>query len=141
MIFWKLFRYDCSNFLFQYLQEYKLSNLVLVTESLTFIAGTQSFPALLSWYNLCTPVTLSSTIPKYYVEFLKMYQITRHFKDNKMKIPLIALNAVGCFLSIKWVASPPSSKIIFGCQPSAAIQRSMHHQKSSSVSPRQANTL
>ena len=31
------------------LQEYKLSNLVLVTESLTFMAGTDSLPVLDSW--------------------------------------------------------------------------------------------
>lgn len=33
-------------------QQYKLSNFCLVTESLTFMAGTQSFPALESWYSL-----------------------------------------------------------------------------------------
>lgn len=33
-------------------QQYKLSNFCLVTESLTFMAGTQSFPAFESWYNL-----------------------------------------------------------------------------------------
>ena len=40
-----------------------MSNLVLVTESLTFIAGTDSLPVLDSWYSRCTPVTLSSTMP------------------------------------------------------------------------------
>jgi hypothetical protein len=45
-------------------QLYRLSNFVFVTESLTFIAGTDSLPALESWYSLWTPVTLSSTIPK-----------------------------------------------------------------------------
>lgn len=34
------------------LQQYKLSNFCLVTESLTFMAGTHSFPALDSWYSL-----------------------------------------------------------------------------------------
>lgn len=34
------------------LQQYRLSNFCLVTESLTFMAGTHSFPALDSWYNL-----------------------------------------------------------------------------------------
>lgn len=33
-------------------QQYKLSNFCLVTESLTFMAGTHSFPALDSWYSL-----------------------------------------------------------------------------------------
>lgn len=91
-------------------QQYKLSNFCLVTESLTFMAGTHSFPALDSWYslrgragtlsqrrvlscltqalaNLWTPVTLSSTMP------------------------LIFLNTLGYFLYIQWVRSPPSSRI------------------------------
>lgn len=33
-------------------QQYKLSNFCLVTESLTFMAGTHSFPALDNWYKL-----------------------------------------------------------------------------------------
>ena len=44
------------------------------------------------------------------------------------------------FFTRRWVASPPSSKTIFGCQLSAEIHRSIHHQKSSSVSPRHAKT-
>lgn len=56
-----------------------------VTESLTFIAGTDSFCCLDSWYSLWTPVTLSSTIP---FNWLKM---------------------CGYFLRSKCVASPPSS--------------------------------
>lgn len=96
------------------LQLYKLSNFVFVTESLTFMAGTVNLPAFDSWYKRCTPVTLSSTIP---------------FTNLKM---------AGYFFSIKCVASPPSSNIIFGCQFSAFTHLSMHHQKSSSVSPRHA---
>lgn len=94
------------------LQQYRLSNFCLVTESFTFMAGTHSFPALDSWYSLegrhvaggrsadcvgacCyqagthlwTPVTLSSTIP------------------------LIFLNTFGYFLYIQCVRSPPSSRI------------------------------
>lgn len=34
------------------LQQYRLSNFCFVTESLTFMAGTQSFPALDNWYSL-----------------------------------------------------------------------------------------
>lgn len=97
------------------LQLYKLSNSVFVTESFTFMAGTVNLPAFDSWYRRCIPVTLSSTIP------------------------LTNLNIVGYLFSIKWVASPPSSNIIFGCQFSVLIHLSMHHQKSSSVSPRHAN--
>uniref|UniRef100_A0A182TY66 Uncharacterized protein n=1 Tax=Anopheles melas TaxID=34690 RepID=A0A182TY66_9DIPT len=96
------------------LQLYRLSNLVLVIASFTFIAGTVSLLVLDSWYSRCTPVTLSSTMP------------------------LIILNMTGYFFSIRCVASPPSSRIMFGCQFSACTHLSMHHQKSSSISPRQA---
>ena len=61
--------------------------------SLTFIAGTQSFPVFESWYSRWTPVTDSSTMPT------------------------IFLNKAGWYLSMKWVASPPSSRIRFGSQP------------------------
>lgn len=53
--------------------------------------------------------------------------------------PLISLNIAGYFFSIRCVASPPSSKIILGCQFSAFTHLSILHQKSSSVSPRHAN--
>lgn len=53
-------------------------------------------------------------------------------------VPLIILNMAGYFFSMRWVASPPSSRIMFGCQFSAFTHLSMHHQKSSSVSPRHA---
>lgn len=54
-------------------------------------------------------------------------------------VPFIILNMAGYFFSMRWVASPPSSRIMFGCQFSAFTHLSMHHQKSSSVSPRHAN--
>lgn len=50
------------------LQQYRLSNFCLVTESLTFMAGTQSFPALDSWYNLHT-----QTHTKKYLNFTSEY--------------------------------------------------------------------
>uniref|UniRef100_A0A2H1VJ53 SFRICE_013680 n=1 Tax=Spodoptera frugiperda TaxID=7108 RepID=A0A2H1VJ53_SPOFR len=84
-------------------QEYKLSNLVLVTESLTFMAGTHNLPALLNWYRRWTP-------------------------------------AAACFFSIRWVASPPSSRIMLGVHVAVGVQHwSMHHQNASSLSPRHAN--
>jgi hypothetical protein len=54
-------------------------------------------------------------------------------------IPLIILNMAGYFFSMRCVASPPSSRIMFGCQFSAFTHLSIHHQKSSSVSPRHEN--
>src|SRR5699024_9912699 len=44
-------------------QPYKLSNLDLVTESLTLIAGNASVPSLDIWYKRCTPVVVSSVTP------------------------------------------------------------------------------
>src|SRR6476469_4000734 len=44
-------------------QPYRLSNLDLVTESLTLIAGTSSLPCSSIWYRRCTPVVVSSETP------------------------------------------------------------------------------
>ena len=44
-------------------QPYLLSNLDLVTESLTLIAGNSSVPALCISYRRCTPVVVSSVTP------------------------------------------------------------------------------
>ena len=43
---------------------YLLSNLLLVTESLTLIAGNSSSPAAASWYSRSTPVVVSSVTPR-----------------------------------------------------------------------------
>src|SRR5581483_203662 len=45
------------------LQPYLLSNLDLVTESLTLMAGNSSEPALAISYRRCTPVVVSSVTP------------------------------------------------------------------------------
>src|SRR5690606_23520030 len=44
-------------------QPYRLSNLDLVTESLTLMAGKASSPFLDIWYRRCTPVVVSSVTP------------------------------------------------------------------------------
>src|SRR5882757_1542441 len=44
-------------------QPYRLSNLLLVTESLTLIAGNFSRPSLAIWYRRLTPVVVSSVTP------------------------------------------------------------------------------
>merc|ERR1711910_238934 len=73
-------------------QPYKLSNLDLVTESFTLMAGTLSSPFLNILYKLWTPVVGSS--------------------DK----PLIPAKSCGYYLWIKLVKSPPSSRIMFrGC--------------------------
>src|SRR3546814_7699812 len=45
-------------------QPYRLSNLDLVTESLTLMAGTASSPFCDIWYRRCTPVVVSSVTPR-----------------------------------------------------------------------------
>src|SRR6187397_3050422 len=42
---------------------YLLSNLDLVTESLTLMAGNDSSPAAANWYSRSTPVVVSSVTP------------------------------------------------------------------------------
>src|SRR6266568_4249941 len=74
-------------------QPYKLSNLDLVTESLTLIAGTLSVPSLNISYKRCTPVVVSS------------------------EIPLIFLSSSGYLSCIRIVKSPPSSNIILEGSP------------------------
>src|ERR1700736_6005613 len=44
-------------------QPYRLSNLLLVTESLTLIAGKASFPSFAISYRRWTPVVVSSVTP------------------------------------------------------------------------------
>src|SRR5437879_13207589 len=44
-------------------QPYRLSNLLLVTESLTLMAGKASLPSLAIWYSRFTPVVASSVTP------------------------------------------------------------------------------
>src|SRR6185312_2421608 len=98
-------------------QPYRLSNFDLVTLSFTLIAGTFSVPALAISHSRCTPVVVSS--------------------DR----PLISFNISGYLSCSNAVTSPPSSRIMFGVQPSGPrTVCSMHHQNSSSFMPFQANT-
>ena len=98
-------------------QPYKLSNLLLVTESLTLNAGTLRLPSAIISYKRCTPVVVSSDSPF---------------------TPSSSSGYLSCMI---WVRSPPSSRIMFGRQPSGPkIVCSIHHQASSSVSPFHANT-
>lgn len=96
---------------------YKLSNLLFVTESLTFMAGVPNLPSLKILYKLWTPVVVSSVMPR------------------------IPGKNCGYFSWTKLVRSPPSSKIMFNGWPSGKTSVwSMHQRYSSSVSPFQANT-
>ena len=98
-------------------QPYRLSNFDFVTLSFTLIAGTSRVPSRAMSRSRCTPVVVSSDTPR------------------------TSASISGYFWCISWVTSPPSSRIMFGVQPSGPrTVCSMHHQNSSSVSPFQANT-
>ena len=88
-----------------------------VTLSFTLMAGTISLPALAISHSRCTPVVVSSERP--FTSFISS----------------------GYLSCISTVRSPPSSRIMFGVQPSGPrTVCSMHHQNSSSFIPFQANT-
>ena len=99
------------------LQPYKLSNLDLVTESFTLIAGTKrdlSFSILLS---ALIPVVVSSETPFTF------------FNNSLYSLCIMA------------VRSPPSSKSIFGFHSLLPVMVCLMHQRySSSVSPFHAYT-
>src|SRR5690606_38984941 len=99
-------------------QPYLLSNLDLVTESFTLIAGRCNVPFFIRSYNRCTPVVVSS------------------------ESPLIPSTSSGYLSKTMLVRSPPSSKIILsGCRDSPKNNVcSMHQLNSSSVIPFHAYT-
>ena len=94
-------------------QPYLLSNLDLVTESFTLMAGIGSVPFFILSYNLCTPVVVSS------------------------ESPLISFTSSGYLSRTIFVRSPPSSRIIFNGFLSDPKNRvcSMHQSNSSAFIP------
>src|SRR6266540_4317184 len=139
-------------------QPYLLSNFDLVTESLTLIAGNSSDSALCISYSRCTPVVVSSVTPLMPAAIVvqrcgsalsdspSSFSTTANSSDSAVSgagtAPAFSNSTPLCTSS---VASPPSSRIMFGPpgtspwpgQSSACL---VHHQYSSSVSPFQANT-
>src|SRR5947209_3679578 len=131
---------------------YLLSNFDLVTESLTLIAGNSSAPAEASWYNRCTPVVVSSVTPRMpspiavhlpgvaASEARSTSRNTVHSSESLSS----ALGTTPAFsnatpLCTIRVASPPSSRIMFGPAPSGHVSIcSAHHQYSVRFSPFQA---
>src|SRR5919112_1351745 len=100
------------------LQPYLLSNFDLVTESFTLMQGTGSVPLAMRSYKRCTPVVVSSEIPR------------------------TCCTSSGYLSSTILVRSPPSSNIIFNGLSVLPKNRvcSIHQSASSSVCPFQANT-
>src|SRR5271167_4704866 len=133
-------------------QPYLLSNLDLVTESLTLIAGNLSSPALNISYRRCTPVVVSSVTPLIVSTALahlpgasasesrSLSRMTAHSSlslwDGLGTAPAASYSAPLC---TNRVASPPSSRIMFGDSPFGQVSAwTVHHQYSSRVSPFQA---
>src|SRR3984957_12552817 len=131
-----------------------LSNLDLVTESLTLMAGNARVPLLAISYSRCTPVVVSSVTPRMpsAISVHRSLLVSRDWRSRSSTTfhssasssaadgtaPAPSYSAPLC---TSMVASPPSSRIMLG--PSWPTQVSawfVHHQYSCSVSPFQANT-
>src|SRR6185312_16908552 len=123
-----------------------------VTESFTLIAGNSSSPFSTISYSRCTPVVVSSVTPL--MPWPTFVQRCGSAPSERVSSERITLNssesapagsgtapALSYWLPL-WtssVASPPSSRIMFGpttpSSPSHSSTCSVHHQYSSSVSP------
>src|ERR1700709_197259 len=135
-------------------QPYLLSNFDLVTESFTLIAGKRSLSSLANSYRRWTPVVVSSVTPWNPAATLvqccgsasrlrRSVSSTTWYSAGSSAVTLGTTpafsNSTPLWTSI--VASPPSSRIMFGPRESASthvIICSAHHQYSSSDSPFQA---
>src|SRR3984957_6348184 len=135
-------------------QPYLLSNLDLVTESLTLMAGNFSVPAFAISYSRCTPVVVSSVTPLISAaaavhlpgvsasDRVSTERMTCHSSGSSSLAagtsPAASNSAPLC---TSMVASPPSSRSMFGPAASGQVRAcSVHHQYSASVSPFQAKT-
>src|SRR5262249_21847146 len=135
-------------------QPYLLSNLDLVTESLTLIAGNSRVPARAISYSRCTPVVVSSVTPRMSAgmpvhfrglaasEAVSSSSTTANSSESAVAGSGTAPDRSNSApLCTSRVASPPSSRIMFGPAPSGQLSTcSVHHQYSVSVSPFQAKT-
>ena len=131
---------------------YLLSNLLLVTESLTLIAGNSRLPSFANSYSRWTPVVVSSVTPLmpapirvYFAgsaatEARSRSRMTPYSSESSaVAVGTTPATSNSMPLWISRVASPPSSRIMFGPAPSGQVSIcSVHHQYSGSVSPFQA---
>ena len=134
-------------------QPYLLSNLDLVTASLTLIAGKRSSPESCISSNRCTPVVVSSETPLIPLDSVvqrlgssvRLRVSTPRTTPNSSESAVEGSGTAPAFsnstpLWTRSVASPPSSRIMVGPSPGQSRACSVHHQYSSSVSPFQAKT-
>src|SRR3546814_20784274 len=105
-------------------QPYRLSNLDLVTESLTLMAGTASSPFCDIWYRRCTPVVVSSVTPRIWDRRLEYHlastaRRSRIAANNTRSSSLAGLSSTdesGSALAPRCtqsVAAPPPPHILF----------------------------
>src|SRR6218665_2475770 len=137
-------------------QPYRLSNLLLVTESFTLNARNSSEPFALISFRRCTPVVVSSVTPMISA-LLRVYQVASSAilalmaAYSTVSSSLVGLFSTDRSFSARWprcissVASPPSSRIMFGPSPLEPFgpkskMRWVKSQYSVSVSPLWANT-
>ena len=123
---------------------YLLSNLLLVTESLTLIAGNGSSPAAANWYSRSTPVVVSSVTPwtdsAILVHLvLSVSKRSRSSARNTFHSAESSSSAGGTTPAFSYcaprstsmVASPPSSRIMLAGSPGQVSICSAAHQYSS----------
>src|SRR6201991_2105 len=132
---------------------YLLSNLLLVTESLTLMAGNASSPAAANWYSRSTPVVVSSVTPWTDSAILlhlvlsvskrarsrdrKTFHSAESSSSSGGTTPAFSNSAPR---STSMVASPPSSRIMLAGSFGQVSICSAAHQYSSRLSPFHANT-
>ncbi len=137
-------------------QPYLLSNFDLVTASFTLIAGNSSAPSDIISYRRWTPVVVSSVTPRISdASCVHFCGVSPRVRFSRVRMwPYSSESAVdgsgaeptfsnSTPLWTRRVASPPSSRIMFGPPVGVFGQVSafsVHHQYSSSVSPFQAKT-
>src|ERR1700710_2657831 len=132
---------------------YLLSNLLLVTESLTLMAGNASSPAAANWYSRSTPVVVSSVTPwtdsAILVHLVLSVSKRSRISCRKILYSSESSSSLGGTTpafsycaprSTSMVASPPSSRIMFAGSPGQVSICSAAHQYSSRLSPFQAKT-
>ncbi len=132
---------------------YLLSNLLLVTESLTLIAGNASTPAAANSYRRSTPVVVSSVTPRTDAATLVHLGVSSaaRLRRSRVRNTLYSVEwSSSCGgttpafsnapASASMVASPPSLRIMSPVFAPAMSCLLRAHQYSSRVSPFQANT-
>src|SRR5699024_4290757 len=121
---------------------YLLSNLLLVTESLTLIAGKASSPAAANWYSRSTPVVVSSVTPLT-DSAIVVHLVGSAASEARSRARKTLYSSLSCSSSVggttparsyslprstSMVASPPSSRIMLAGSPGQVSICSHAHQ-------------